>query len=65
MRIATLKKIVADHQAAKIDGVLVDTLTAHAILMCWAAGNDNTKERIATGDIRSVGEVALRVCKKV
>lgn len=63
-RIATLERIVKNHQAEKIDGVLVDALTAHALLMCWQAGNDNTKERIATADIVSVGTVALRVCGK-
>lgn len=62
-RIATLERIVKDHQAEKIDGVLVDVLTAHALLMCWAAGNANTKEQIATADIAGVGAVALRVCK--
>lgn len=61
-RIETLKRIVKDRQAEKIDGVLVDTLTAHALLMCWGAGNDNTKEQIATANIRDVGAVALRVC---
>jgi hypothetical protein len=64
VRIATLKRIVKNGQYEKIDGVLVDALTAHALLMCWEAGNDNTKEMIATGDIRAVGKVALRVCKK-
>lgn len=63
-RIATLKRIVENHQAEKIDGVLVDALTAHALLMCWAAGNDNTKEQIATADIAVVGRTALRVCRK-
>lgn len=61
-RIATLKKIVKNRQAEKIDGVLVDTLTAHALLMCWEAGNDNTKEQIATADIAGVGALALRIC---
>lgn len=64
MRIQTLKRIVKNGQAEKIDGVLVDTLTAHALLMCWGAGNDNTKEQIATADIAGVGAVALRICGK-
>lgn len=64
MRIETLKRIVKNSQAEKIDGVLVDVQTAHALLVCWAAGNDNTKEQISTADIRGVGAVALRVCGK-
>jgi hypothetical protein len=64
VRIKILKRIVKDRQAEKIDGVLVDTLTAHALLMCWEAGNDNTKEMIATGDIGVIGRSALRICSK-
>lgn len=64
-RIATLKRIVKDRQAEKIDGVLVDVITAHALLTCWEAGNDNTKKQIATADIRGVAAVALRICKPV
>ena len=64
MRITTLKRIVKDSQAEKIDGVLVDMLTARALLMCWEAGGDSVKEMIATGDIRAVGKSALRVCTK-
>lgn len=62
MRIQTLKRIVKNSQAEKIDGVLVDVLTAHALLMCWEAGNDSIKERIATADIAAVGKVAVRAC---
>lgn len=62
MRIQTLKKIVKNNQYEKIDGVIVDVITAHAILMCWEAGNSNTKEKIATGDINSIGQIALRLC---
>ena len=64
MRIETLKRIVKDRQAEKIDGVLVDVLAARALLLCWEAGNDNTKEQIATADIVGVGRVALRICSK-
>ena len=63
-RIATLKRIVKSSQAETIDGVLVDTLTAHALLMCWGAGNDNAKEQIVTRDIAEVGAVALRICNR-
>jgi len=61
-RIQALKRIVKNSQAEKVDGVLVDVLTAHALLMCWEAGNDNTKEQVAKADISAVGKVALRIC---
>lgn len=64
MRIKNLQDIVKNKQAEKIDGVLVDTFTAHCILLCWKAGNENTKERIATGDIISVGKLAVAVCTR-
>ena len=61
-RISTLKNIVKNHQAEKIDGVLIDVLIADYILRCWEAGNDNTKEQIATQNIASIGKIALRIC---
>jgi hypothetical protein len=64
MRIVALKRIVKDCQAEKIDGVLVDGLTARALLLCWEAGSDTVKELIVTGNIVTVGRSALRICGK-
>lgn len=63
-RIEQLRKIVADHQCAKIDGVLVDTFTASVILACYEAAAPNAKTIIETGSIEKVGAVSLRVMAK-
>jgi len=63
-RIEKLRKIVAEKQYAKIDGVIVDTFTAHHILQCYDAGSDRTKKIIEDARIQDVGRIALGLVKK-
>lgn len=63
-RIEKLRKIVGDHQYAKIDGVLVDVLTAASIIACYEKGSDRTKYLIQNARIESVASLALRMVKK-
>lgn len=63
-RIAQLRTIVAESQYAKIDGVLVDALTARAILACYDAGNERTQHTIETAAIEKVGALALKMIAK-
>lgn len=63
-RIEKLRKIVDDHQYAKIDGVLVDILTARSILKCYEVGNDHTKKVIENARIEKIGELAMKLGRK-
>lgn len=59
-----LRKIVADRQYAKIDGVLVDVVTAASIIACYEKASDRTKYLIENARIESIGSIALRMVSK-
>jgi hypothetical protein len=63
-RIDQIRDIIAQSQYAKIDGVLVDGVTAKAILACYEAGNERTQNIIETASIAKVGALALRMVAK-
>lgn len=50
-KITQLRKIVADCQHAKIDGVLVDLFTASAVVQVYDALNETNREKFASLDI--------------
>ena len=59
-RIAQLRRIVADKQFSEVDGQVVDTFTASAILACYDVGNDRTREIIETAALDKVAALAMR-----
>ena len=63
-RIEQIRQIVTDKQSATIDGMLVDGVTASAIVACFDAGSDQTKETIETAPLDRVGELALRLTRR-
>ena len=62
-RLTKLRKIVSDHQAAKIDGVLVDALTADVIVKCYVRGGDVTRRVIESKPIHKVAACAWQAVR--
>ena len=62
-RLTKLRKIVADHQSAKIDGVLMDALTARAILQCYVRGGGVTRRVIESKPIHKVAACAWQAVR--
>lgn len=58
-RIASLRKIVADRQHDKVEGVLVDLWTAQAVLACYQAGSERTQRIIESAPLPKVAALAL------
>jgi hypothetical protein len=61
-RIVKLRTILAEHQAERVDGVLVDVATANAVLVVWEGLNaDNRRAFVAL----PMGKAALLAWKLV
>lgn len=58
--IETLRKIVSECQAAKVDGALVDLFTASAIVKVYDALNETNKAKFAALPVRRMASVAGR-----
>ena len=57
-----LRQIVNEHQYRKIDGVLVDVVTANAILTIYdAMKKEENKEKYLSMDIRKMANVAWQL----
>ena len=57
-----LRQIVSEHQYQKIDGVLVDVVTANAILTVYdAMKKEDNKEKYLSMDISKMASVAWSI----
>jgi len=62
-RIEACRKIVAEHQYAKIDGQIVDGFSASAIVQVYDAINDENKAKMETLSIVNMAKIAFRLIK--
>jgi hypothetical protein len=62
-RIDALRRIVADRQYTKVEGILVDLWTAQAVVACYEAGSDRTKRVIESAPLEQVAALALKFVK--
>ena len=56
-----LRQIVKEHQCRKIDGVIVDVLTANAILTVYDAINETNKAKFIKLPIDKMASVAWSI----
>ncbi len=62
-RIAALRKIVKEHQYAKIDGQMVDGYTASAIVQVYDAINETNKAKYRAMTVPKMAAVAWKLIK--
>ena len=60
---AALRQIVADKQAGKVDGVMVDLFSASAILSVLDAINEANKEKLLSLPVESMADIAFKMAK--
>lgn len=60
-RIEQLRKIVANRQYEKVDGITVDVFSASSILACYERGSERTKKVIETAPLVQVAQLALKM----
>ncbi len=60
-RLEALRRIVAEHQAAKVEGVVVDVQTANAILKVYGAVNEANQEKLLSVSVTKMGLIAWAV----
>lgn len=61
--IEQLREIVKNHQYQKIDGVIVDVMTASAILTVYDSINETNKEKYSKLPITKMADVAWKLIK--
>ena len=62
-RVAQLRKILAEHTAALVDGSLVDVTTASVILKVYDALNEENRAKYATMRVQAMAELAWEMVK--
>lgn len=62
--IEALRKIVSEHQAAKINEVLVDGFSASAIIQVYDQLNDKNKEKLKSLPVAVVADVVFKTINK-
>jgi hypothetical protein len=62
-KIETLKTIVADHQCAKVEGVLVDATTANVVVQVFDALNETNKAKFAALPVAKMANLAWKFVK--
>lgn len=62
-KIAAIRRIVTEHQYAKIDGVTVDGFSASAIIAVYDALNTDNKARYAALSIPRMASIAFQLVK--
>ncbi len=62
-RIAALRRIVAEGQYAKVDGLMVDLFSASAIVKVYDAISLINRERFHCFDIRKMADIAFRTIR--
>ena len=63
-RIAAIRKIVEEHQYAKIDGVMVDGFTASGIIQLYDAISDDNKAKYRNLHVARMADIMWKVSKK-
>jgi len=63
-KIDTLRKIVEDHQAAKVDGTFVDAFSASAIVKVYDALNDQNKAKFASLPVWRMADITWKLLEK-
>ena len=63
VKMAAIRQIVASHQYAKIDGLMVDGFSASAIVQVFDALNPENQARYAALTIPKMAAVAFKLCK--
>jgi dTDP-D-glucose 4,6-dehydratase len=63
-REAAIRQIVKQHQAAKIDGVLVDAFTASGLVKMLDNLNPQNKTRFLSVSIEQMADIMWKVLKK-
>lgn len=63
--IQVMDRIVKNHQAEKIDGVLVDMFTASAVMKVYNAVNDNNKAKMNDMGPVQLANLAFKIMEKV
>jgi hypothetical protein len=62
-KIAAIRRIVTEHQYAKIDGCTVDAFSASAIIQVYDALNEENKAKYASLSIPKMASIAFKLCK--
>ena len=62
--IEKMRKIVADKQAAKIDGVMVDMFTASAVTQIYDKVNDANKKKMEKLKAPKLADLAFKLMQK-
>lgn len=62
--IQVMDQIVKNHQAEKIDGVLVDMFTASAVMQVYDAVNDNNKTKMNGMGPVQLANIAYKIMEK-
>ena len=63
-KIAAIRQIVAEHQYAKIDGLMVDAFSASAIVQTYDALNVENRIKYAKLPIGRMASVAFTLCDR-
>lgn len=62
-RIAAFRRIVEEHQYAKIDGTMIDAFGASAVVAVYDALNETNRARFSAMPAGKMAVLALRLCK--
>lgn len=62
-KIEALRRILKEHQNEKIDGQIVDVMTANAIITVYDAINSKMKRRFESKNIKQMATVAWGLIK--
>lgn len=62
-RIEALRKILADKQFGKVEGVMVDTFSASTILLCYDNGSAKVRKMIEDYPLEKVSIMCYRVTR--
>ena len=60
-KLETLKTIVADHQCAEVEGVLVDATTANLLVKVYEGLNETNKAKFAALPVAKMADLAWKL----
>jgi len=63
IKISAMRDIIANHQYAKIDGLMVDGYSASAIIQVYDALNGENREKFSSLPITKMADIAFKLCK--
>jgi hypothetical protein len=61
--LTTIRQIVAEHQAAKVNEVLIDAFTASCIVHIFDALNEKNREKMLNMPVAQAGAVCLKLSR--